>query len=67
LVRQLLLAHARGKGFAAHALVLVSRWAFDELGVERIGLLADPQIVASLRVAERAGFQLEGVLARARP
>jgi RimJ/RimL family protein N-acetyltransferase len=57
-----LLAHARGKGVAAHALVLVSRWAFDELGVERIGLLADPQNVASLRVAERAGFQREGVL-----
>jgi len=57
-----LLPHARGKGLATHALVLVSRWAFDELGVKRIGLLADPRNVASLRVAERAGFQREGVL-----
>jgi [ribosomal protein S5]-alanine N-acetyltransferase len=57
-----LLPHARGKGLVAHALVLVSRWAFDELGVKRIGLLADPRNVASLRVAERAGFQREGVL-----
>jgi RimJ/RimL family protein N-acetyltransferase len=57
-----LLAAARGKGLVAHALMLVSRWAFDELGVKRIGLLADPRNVASLRVAERAGFRREGVL-----
>ena len=42
--------------------MLVSGWAFDELGVKRIGLLADPRNVASVRVAERAGFQREGVL-----
>jgi RimJ/RimL family protein N-acetyltransferase len=53
---------ARGKGLAAHALVLVSRWGFDELGVKRIGLLADPRNVASARVAARAGFQREGLL-----
>jgi ribosomal-protein-alanine N-acetyltransferase len=57
-----LLPHARGKGIAARALVLVSRWAFDGLGVKRVGLLADPRNAASLRVAERAGFQREGVL-----
>jgi RimJ/RimL family protein N-acetyltransferase len=47
---------------AAHALVLVARWGFDELDVQRITLLADPRNVASARVAERAGFQREGVL-----
>jgi hypothetical protein len=57
-----LLAHARGRGLVTHALRLVSRWAFEELGVRRVGLLADPRNVASLRVAERAGFQREGVL-----
>ena len=57
-----LLPHARGKGLVGHALVLVSRWAFAELGVKRLGLHADPRNVASLRVAERAGFQREGVL-----
>jgi RimJ/RimL family protein N-acetyltransferase len=57
-----LLPDARGKGLVTHALALVSRWAFDELGVKRIGLLTDPRNVASLRVAERAGFQREGVL-----
>jgi len=57
-----LLQGARGKGLATHALVLVSRWGFDELGLKRIGLLADPRNVASTRVAARAGFQREGVL-----
>ena len=57
-----LLPDARGKGLVAHALVLVSRWGFDQLGVKRIGLLADPRNAASVRVAERAGFQREGVL-----
>ncbi len=57
-----LLPDARGKGLITHALVLVSRWAFDELGVKRIGLLADPRNLASVRLAERAGFHREGVL-----
>jgi ribosomal-protein-alanine N-acetyltransferase len=57
-----LLPDARGRGLAAHALMLVSRWGFDELGVKRIGLLADPRNLASVRVAERAGFLREGVL-----
>ena len=57
-----LLAHARGKGLATSALLLVARWAFDALGVKRIGLHADPRNVASIRVAERAGFKREGLL-----
>ena len=57
-----LLAHARGKGLATSALLLVARWAFDALGVRRIGLNADPRNVASIRVAERAGFTREGLL-----
>jgi RimJ/RimL family protein N-acetyltransferase len=57
-----LLAHARGKGLATSALLLVARWAFDALGVKRIGLNADPRNVASVRVAERVGFTREGLL-----
>ena len=57
-----LLAHARGKGLATSALLLVARWAFDALAVERIGLSADPRNVASVRVAERAGFSREALL-----
>jgi [ribosomal protein S5]-alanine N-acetyltransferase len=57
-----LLAHARGKGLATSALVLVARWAFDALGVKRIGLNTDPRNIASVRVAERVGFTREGLL-----
>ena len=52
----------RGRGAATEAVVLVSRWAFEELAVERVSLITDPANVASQRVAERAGFQREGVL-----
>jgi RimJ/RimL family protein N-acetyltransferase len=57
-----LLPEARGQGLMTRALVLVTRWAFAELGLRRIGLLADPRNAASVNVAERAGFRREGVL-----
>jgi RimJ/RimL family protein N-acetyltransferase len=41
---------------------LIARWAFDELGVQRLELTTAPENVASHRVAERAGFTREGVL-----
>src|SRR5262245_53873349 len=53
---------ARGRGVATRATVLVSRWAFDACGAERLQLRADRLNVASQRVAERAGFRREGVL-----
>jgi RimJ/RimL family protein N-acetyltransferase len=55
-------AEARGRGAAARALRVVSRWALEELGVERLYLTTAPDNVASQRVAERAGFTREGVL-----
>jgi RimJ/RimL family protein N-acetyltransferase len=54
----------RGRGLMTEAVRLVSRWALDDLGVERIGLLAYVGNAASARVAERAGFQREGLLRR---
>jgi RimJ/RimL family protein N-acetyltransferase len=57
-----LLADARGRGLVTRAVLEVARWAFAELGVQRIGLLADPRNASSLAVAERAGFTREGVL-----
>jgi RimJ/RimL family protein N-acetyltransferase len=57
-----LLPEGRGKGLMNRALLLVTRWAFAELGLKRIGLLADPRNAASVNVAERAGFKREGVL-----
>jgi len=55
-------ADARGHGFTTRALVLASRWAIEERGAARLQLRADPENVASCRVAEKAGFTLEGVL-----
>jgi RimJ/RimL family protein N-acetyltransferase len=52
---------ARGRGLATRAVRLVTRWAFDELAIERIELRAHPDNGPSLRVAERSGFTREGV------
>jgi RimJ/RimL family protein N-acetyltransferase len=53
---------ARGRGVAMRALVLLSRWAIRERGVERLELTTHPDNIASQRVAEKAGFVREGVL-----
>jgi RimJ/RimL family protein N-acetyltransferase len=53
---------ARGRGAATIALQLIARWAFNEVGVQRLELTTAPENVASQRVAERAGFTREGVL-----
>ena len=53
---------SRGGGVATRALVLLSRWAVTEGGVERLELTTHPDNVASQRVAEKAGFVREGVL-----
>jgi RimJ/RimL family protein N-acetyltransferase len=57
---------ARGRGVATRAVRLVSRWAIEVCGVQRLQLRADARNQASLRVAERAGFQREGVLRSSR-
>jgi RimJ/RimL family protein N-acetyltransferase len=53
---------ARGRGAATIALQLIARWAFNEVGVQRLELTTAPENVASQRVAERVGFTREGVL-----
>jgi RimJ/RimL family protein N-acetyltransferase len=55
-------AGARGRGLTTRALRLISRWALDVVGAQRVQLRADVANVASQRVAERAGFRREGVL-----
>ena len=57
-----LLAEGRGRGRATRALRLVSRWALGQPGVARLQLWTSPENTASQRVAERSGFQREGVL-----
>jgi RimJ/RimL family protein N-acetyltransferase len=53
---------ARGRGVATRATRLLSRWALEESGVERLELTTHPDNVASQRVAEKAGFTREGIL-----
>ncbi len=53
---------ARGNGITTQAVQVVARWAFAEVGVERLEWMAQAGNVASRRVAEKAGFTFEGVL-----
>jgi RimJ/RimL family protein N-acetyltransferase len=55
----------RGKGYASEALGAVARWALAEGGIQRAWLTANTDNVASVRVAEKAGFHREGTLRRA--
>jgi len=55
-------AGARGRGVATRALLLLCRYGFDQLGLERIEAWIDPGNSASLHVAERVGFSREGLL-----
>lgn len=52
---------AQRRGYMTRALVLITRHALDA-GAYRVYLRADPENVASCRVAEKAGFTREGVL-----
>jgi RimJ/RimL family protein N-acetyltransferase len=53
---------ARGRGIVTRALRRLCRFGFDELGLARLELIADPDNAASQRVAEKAGFRREAVL-----
>jgi RimJ/RimL family protein N-acetyltransferase len=53
---------ARGRGVATAAVRLMQRYAFAQLGLERLELMTEPRNLASQRVAEKAGFRLEGTL-----
>lgn len=55
-------APARGRGVASAALRELSEWAFRELGARRLELLIGVDNAGSRRVAERAGYVLEGTL-----
>jgi RimJ/RimL family protein N-acetyltransferase len=60
-------APARGRGVTTAAVGAVARWAFGALGVGRLEWRAEVGNWASRRVAEKAGFTLEGTLRRALP
>jgi len=60
-------APARGQGVAVRAVRLISAWAIEDLGLERLELLIEPENEPSQRVAEAAGFTREGLLRSYRP
>ena len=49
-----------GRGFATEAGTAVVRFGFEEVGLNRLELVAAIDNAASLRVAEKLGFRFEG-------
>lgn len=49
-----------GQGYASEACKAVLPYGFDELGYDRLELWIDQNNAASLRVADKLGFQLKG-------
>lgn len=52
----------RGRGYATEAARAVGRWALTDGGMRRVQLHSRVDNVASLRVAEKAGYQRESTL-----
>jgi RimJ/RimL family protein N-acetyltransferase len=55
-------AHARGRGITSRALRRLCEHAVDDVGLQRLELVTDPDNRRSQQVAEAAGFRREGVL-----
>jgi RimJ/RimL family protein N-acetyltransferase len=51
-----------GNGYITEAVRAITSFAFDTLGARRVEIRCDPRNLKSARVAERAGFALEGTL-----
>jgi RimJ/RimL family protein N-acetyltransferase len=58
----LIAPQARGRGYATAAVRALTTWGFAELGLSRIQWRAEVGNAASWRVAEKAGFTMEGKL-----
>ena len=52
---------AAGNGYVTEGVRALVACAFDHLGAQRVELIADEQNLASRKVAERCGFELEGI------
>ncbi len=56
------LPSARGAGIASGAVAALTRWTFGTAGLHRLSLLHSTANAASCRVADKAGYGLEGTL-----
>ena len=56
-------AHA-GNGYMPEAVVVVARFAFDELSLHRLQIAIIPRNTASRRVVEKLDLRMEGVAER---
>ncbi len=54
-------ARRRG-GFTTEAVTTAAKWLLTEGGVARLEAFIEPWNVGSIRVAERAGFEKEGLM-----
>lgn len=52
----------QGNGYATEALTAAISYAFQEMGLNRIGALVYPENTASEKLLLRLGFQLEGLM-----
>ena len=57
-----LAADATGRGLMTRAVRAMTQLAFEEYGLERLTIHAEPENEASWRVAERVGYRYEGLL-----
>lgn len=55
-------ASARGTGIATAALRLITDWALNDLGLQRVEVRIAEENVSSQKVALKIGFEKEGVL-----
>jgi [ribosomal protein S5]-alanine N-acetyltransferase len=62
IVEYWLAPEGRGGGRATRALRLASSWALREGGIARLQLWTEPENLASQGVADRGGYQREGIL-----
>jgi [ribosomal protein S5]-alanine N-acetyltransferase len=53
---------ARGQGVATAAVTALSRWAFDEVGFQRLELVHSVENTVSCKVATATGFTTEGTM-----
>jgi len=51
-----------GNGYMTEAVMRIGQFAFEELGARRVEIKCDEENIKSRSVAERAGFELEGIL-----